>query len=264
MMGAVEDVIDWLHKLDVITMAVVIYGFWFLAIGLIGVTVALRGRGARLDAYRRISQNLLGTLMASFALYTALLINSIWRDRSDALHVVMQEAHAIEQSIMLARHLSVPERTELEGMMRDYVQVVVTREWPNLDDAEKLPFIEPEMRDAMDWVLSLKIATPEDGFLRGQIVAEIGRIEQYRTRRIAIAAQEISLVVWITLFISATIVSTAVAMVHVENKRTLVLTLTLVGILISSAFWVLLAHDQPFVGTLSVSPQPLIAAVNVL
>ncbi|MGQ3031329.1 MAG: bestrophin-like domain, partial [Ferrovibrionaceae bacterium] len=80
----------------------------------------------------------------------------------------------------------------------------------------------------------------------------------------AIADQEISIVVWITLVLSATIVGTAVAMVHVENKRTEALTLTLLSILIGSAFWVLLSHDQPFVGTLSVSPKPLIAAVNAL
>ena len=40
--------------------------------------------------------------------------------------------------------------------------------------------------------------------------------------------------------------------------------LVLLSILIGSAFWVLLSHDQPFVGTLSVSPKPLIAAVNAL
>lgn len=264
MFSAGAGLLDWLHKLDLAAMAIVVYGFWFAAMGLIGVIVALRAHGPRLDAYRRISQNLLGTLMASFALYTALLINSIWRDRSDAQHVVMQEARAIEQSITLSRHLSVPDRGELEILLRDYVQVVVLREWPGLDEARNLPFEVPEMREAMDWVLTLKAATPEDSFLRGQLVGEINRIEQSRTRRLAIADQEISIVVWITLMLSAVIVGSAVAMVHVENRRTEALTLTLLSILIGSAFWVLLAHDQPFVGTLSVSPQPLISAVNAL
>ncbi len=264
MLEAIEHVIDWLHKLDLITMAIVVYVFWFTVMALIGVVVALRARGPRLDAYRRISQNLLGTLMASFALYTALLINSIWRDRSDAQHIVMQEARAIEQSIMLSRHLSVPDRNELEVLLRDYVQVVVTREWPNLDEAGELPFAVPELREAMEWVLSLKPAEGNDAFLRGQLVSEIGKIEQSRTRRLAIADQEISIVVWITLILSAIIVASAVAMVHVENKRTEALTLSLLAILIGSAFWVLLAHDQPFVGTLIVSPQPLISAVNAL
>lgn len=264
MLDAVESAIDWLHKLDLITMAVVVYAFWFGVMGLIGLIVALRARGPRLDAYRRISQNLLGTLMTSFALYTALLINSIWRDRSDAQHIVVQEARAIEQSILLSRHLSVPDRAELEVMLRDYVQVVVVREWPALDEAMELPFAVPELREAMEWVLALRPATPEDSFLRGQLVAEIGRIEAARTRRLAIADQEISIVVWITLILSAVIVGTAVAMVHVENKRTEALTLALLSILIGSAFWVLLSHDQPFVGTLSVSPKPLISAVNAL
>lgn len=264
MLDGLVRLLDWLHKLDLTVMAVVVYGFWFFVMALIGVIVALRARGPRLDAYRRISQNLLGTLMASFALYTALLINSIWRDRSDAQHIVMQEARAIEQSILLSRHLSMPDRSDLEVLLRDYVQVVVLREWPILDEAQALPFAVPELRQAMEWVLALKPASPEDGFLRGQLVAEIGRVEQSRTRRIAIADQEISIVVWITLILSAIIVGTAVAMVHVENKRTEALTLSLLAILIGSAFWVLLAHDQPFVGTVSVSPQPLISAVNAL
>lgn len=264
MLEALAGLLDWLHKLDLSVMAFVVYGFWFTAMALIGVIVALRARGPRLDAYRRISQNLLGTLMASFALYTALLINSIWRDRSDAQHIVMQEARAIEQSILLSRYLTTPDRNDLEVLLRDYVQVVVLREWPNLDQAGNLPFAVPELRQAMEWVLGLKPATSEDAFLRGQLVSEINKIEQSRTRRIAIADQEISIVVWITLILSATIVGTAVAMVHVENKRTEALTLSLLAVLLGSAFWVLLAHDQPFVGTLIVSPQPLIAAVNAL
>lgn len=264
MLEGVGHAIDWLHKLDLTTMAIVVYAFWFAVMALIGVVVALRARGPRLDAYRRISQNLLGTLMASFALYTALLINTIWRDRSDAQHVVTQEARAIEQSILLSRHLSMPDHGELEILLRDYVQVVVIREWPTLDEAQDLPFAVPELREAMEWVLALKPATADDGFLRGQLVSEIGKIEQARTRRLAIADQDISIVVWVTLILSAVIVGSAVAMVHVENKRTEALTLSLLALLIGSAFWVLLAHDQPFVGTLSVSPQPLISAVNAL
>lgn len=262
MVAAAEQLIGWLHKLDLPTMAIVVYGFWFAVMGLIGTVVTLSATGPRLDAYRRISQNLLGTLMASFALYTALLINSIWRDRSDAQHIVVQEARAIEQSILLARNLSLPDRGELEPLMRDYVQVTVIREWPLLDDVHELPFVVPELREAMEWALALRPVTADDAFLRSQLVAEINRIEQARSRRIAIADQEISFVVWLTLALSAVVVGTAVAMVHVENKRTETLTLALLSILIGSAFWVLLAHDQPFVGTLVVSPQPLISAVN--
>jgi hypothetical protein len=59
----------------------------------------------------------------------------------------------------------------------------------------------------------------------------------------------------ITLIVSALI---AVALVHNDKLGIQVLAMSLYGVAAAATFFVILAHDRPFVGVISVSPKPLL------
>jgi hypothetical protein len=50
----------------------------------------------------------------------------------------------------------------------------------------------------------------------------------------------------------------AIAMVHIDNGRTIVITMGLFASGVAVSFLLILAHDRPFIGELSISPTPLI------
>ena len=50
----------------------------------------------------------------------------------------------------------------------------------------------------------------------------------------------------------------AIAMVHIDNRRTIAIAMGLFTSGVAVSFLLIFAHDRPFTGELSISPTPLI------
>ena len=79
-----------------------------------------------------------------------------------------------------------------------------------------------------------------------------------RRQRIIISQSEVNWVKWSCLCLQAVFALVAIAMVHSDNRLASVITLSLFGFGIAAALLLILAHDRPFTGQLSVKPDSLL------
>jgi hypothetical protein len=90
--------------------------------------------------------------------------------------------------------------------------------------------------------------------LLGQIV----EARNARLARITLANAGVSTAQWLAMLMSALGALTVIALCHNRHFGTQVVAMTLYTFVATAAFFVLLAHDRPFVGTISVSPAPIV------
>jgi hypothetical protein len=106
--------------------------------------------------------------------------------------------------------------------------------------------------------LSRDVATPGSSPISAMLLPQIFEARSARLARLRMANSGLSGVQWfalIALIVSALVV---VALVYNNDAGIQVLAMNLCSVAAAVAFFVILAHDRPFVGAISVSPGPLL------
>jgi uncharacterized MnhB-related membrane protein len=99
---------------------------------------------------------------------------------------------------------------------------------------------------------------------RGQEIAQRGiataleNALDARRQRIIVSRSQVNLTKWSCLLVQAICMLIAIAMVHSDNRGAAVITMGLFASGVAVSVLLILAHDQPFTGTISVSPAPLL------
>ena len=79
-----------------------------------------------------------------------------------------------------------------------------------------------------------------------------------RRQRIIISESQVNLVKWACLFIQGICVLIAIAMVQSDNRLSSLIALGIFATGVAASSLLILAHDRPFIGELSIKPDPLL------
>jgi hypothetical protein len=79
-----------------------------------------------------------------------------------------------------------------------------------------------------------------------------------RRQRIIISQSQVNLVKWLCLLVQAACALLAIALVHSDNRLASTITMGIFATGVAASIWLILAHDRPFTGELSVRPDPLL------
>lgn len=255
--------LDFLQNLPLIPMflAALVFGLTLCWIILGVVRFAINRSGLDPSIPLEIRDVLIGTISAIFALMIGFSAAGIWNDTSQANAAVQREANALENVLALANSLPADVEEKIRERVSRYGRYVVERDWPAM--ARKVSTHDP-VYDASDAVLvdlinmlsldharisSLPIVAP----LLGQIIAA----RDARLARITLANASVSVAQWSAMLLIALAALTMVALCHNHDFVMQMLTMQLYTIAAAAAFFVILAHDRPFVGAISVNPAPL-------
>jgi hypothetical protein len=153
----------------------------------------------------------------------------------------------------------------LQGQIRDdvrrYARLVIESDWAAM--ARNTDINDP-VYDRSDGILVGLIdrlaleqaragATPGVGPLLMQLV----EARTARLARITLSDAGVTMAQWLGMLLIACAALAAIALCHNHHFGMQALAMTLYAIAASSAFFVVLAHDRPFVGGISVSSAPL-------
>ncbi len=252
---------DWLHDLPVPWMALVIFGFTYLvAATTYAVVAALSGKLAR--SYRSVSVGMLPSLGIIFGLFVAFTAAQVWADNDRATTDVSREASALRSVLVFAASFPGESETTLRNLVKDYVQEVATVEWPMMAHQRAALNTTPRpLVDALKLVLSLPTSGPGQQTAQREITTAIERALDARRQRIIVSLAEVDFVKWVCLYLQALSVLLAIAMVHAEDRGASAITLGLFATGIAASVLLIAAHDRPFIGQLSVTPDPLLQIV---
>ena len=79
-----------------------------------------------------------------------------------------------------------------------------------------------------------------------------------RRQRIIVSRSEVNFVKWSCLYLQAACALLAIAVVHSDNRLASTIAMGLYATGIAASVLLIVAHDRPFTGQISVTPEPLL------
>lgn len=226
------------------------------------VRMTLRAMGIYPGQTIALRDALMNSVGAIFALMLAFSAAGIWNDIVQARTAVEREANALENVLALAGSLPPDLQPEIRNGVRRYAREVIETDWPamalavNVNDTvfNKTDDILVGMID----LLSVDHAKLGASSLVTLLVGQIVEARSARLARITLAASGVSAAQWLAMLVLAIAVLIVIALCHNDRPKIQILGMTVYAIAAASAFFVILAHDRPFVGTISVGAAPLL------
>jgi hypothetical protein len=250
---------DWLHQLPVIWMAFVVFGVTYLFAILIQTIVGMLAIGERLRAFKAFSAGMLSPLGVIFGLFVAFTAAQVWSDNDRAGAAVNREASALKSVLILAAMFPGEPEVNLRNLVRRYIEETATREWPMMvQHVATLSISATPLTDALQKTLALLPSNPGQQIAQREIATSLENALEARRQRILASASRVNLTKWSCLLLQAACALFAIAIVHSDNRLASTISLGVFATGVAASVLLILAHDEPFIGQVSVSAQPLL------
>jgi hypothetical protein len=250
---------DWIHALPVGWMAAVVVGGTYLGAAAIHALVMALAVGDRARAFKGISPGLLPPLGIIFGLLVAFVAAQVWGDVDRANTAVNREASALRAVVLLSASFPEEARDRLRGLISRHIQEVQTEEWPAMARRRAtLTMIPTSLAQALQTTLALTPSGSGELVAQREIVAALENALDARRQRILVSRSEVNWIKWTGLMIQAICTLTAIAMVHSDNRLTARLAMGLFATAVAVCILLIIAHDRPFTGRVSVRPAALL------
>ena len=250
---------DWLHNLPVTWMAAVVFGFTYLLTAAILAAVVKLATGERAKSFKSISPGMLPVLGIIFGLFVAFTAAQVWNDSDRGHAAVSREASALRAAVLLAAGLPAEQEARLRGLLRQYVQQAVTVEWPMMArQAASLRAAPSTLAEALQFVISMTPQGASQQTAQREITSALQTALDARRQRIIVSLTEVNPVKWWCLYLQAACALLVIGLVHCDNRLAAAIAMGLFATGVAASVLLIAAHDRPFTGQISVSPEPLL------
>jgi hypothetical protein len=255
--------LDFLQNLPLPSLLAATVFFALLLCWVIFALVRLGARVSGLDSAKSVPiHDLVMVTSLMFALMLSFSAAGIWNDWVQARGAVQREALALENVLALADGLSPERAAKVKAGVIAYARGAADQEWPAM--AEQIDMDDP-LYAASDRALvgviaelSREAATPGASAVSVMLLPQVFEARGARLARLNLASAGLSGVQWFLLVVLMAGMLVAVALVYNDHAGTQAIAMNLCALAGAAAFFVILAHDRPFVGVISVSPRPLL------
>ena len=250
---------DWLHSLPVVWMALLVFGLTYLITAVICVVVTGLAVGERARSFKAVSPGLLPPLGIIFGLFVAFTAAQVWTDNEKAKAEIDREASALRSAVILATSFPKESEVQLRELIRRYIADVATQEWPLMAHrSATLRAIPGVLAEALQVTLALTPSSEGQKTAQREIVTALETALDARRQRIMISQSQVNLLKWSCLLIPALCALVAIAMVHSDNRLASIIAMGIFGTGVAASILLILAHDRPFIGEISIKPDPLL------
>ena len=250
---------DWLHNLPVVWMALVVFGAVYLMTAVIYAVVMGLAAGERARAFKAVSPGMLPPLGILFALFIAFTASQVWNDTDRANTAVIREASALRAVVILAASFPGETEAHMRRLIRRHIEEAAYQEWPMMaQHTATLTIVPQPLAEAEQLTLALVPSNQGQKIAQRAINTALEDALDARRQRISVSLSEVNLTKWSCLLVQAICMLFAIAMVHSDNQRTVAITMGLFASGVAVSVLIILAHDRPFTGEISVGPAPLL------
>jgi hypothetical protein len=114
------------------------------------------------------------------------------------------------------------------------------------------------LAEALHMTLALTPETEGQKTAQREIATALERAFDARRQRIIVSQSQVNLVKWLCLLVQAACALLAIAMVHSDNQLASTITMGIFATGVAASIWLILSHDRPFTGEVSVRPDLLL------
>jgi hypothetical protein len=254
-----------LHQLSLpvmfATVLVICLAITWIVIGLVRLAIARGGYAS--DEPLPIRESIVGVCATIFGLMVAFSAAGLWADSLAARSAVQQEADAVENVLVLSSGLPADLQTSVRDGLKAYVAQVVSGDWPAMANGER---IESPIFDRSGDILinTIGLVSRQSGAnaqpaTYQPLVNQLLAVRHARLLRLSASNTGMSWAQWIAIWIISTTTVVAIAICNNHVSRMQILATHIFVVVVTSAYFVILAHDRPFMGQISVQPTAFLA-----
>ena len=254
---------NWLHNLPVVWMAVVVFGATFLVAAMLDMVVIGLAVGERARSLKSFSPGMLSPLGVIFGLFVAFTAAQVWNDDGQANATIDREASALRSVVILAASFPGEPEMRLRALVGDYISEAANREWPMMAEgtATLKKIVPSALGEALQLTLSLTPGNKGQELAQREITAALESALEARRQRILLSRSEVNLVKWACLILQAICALLAIAIVHSDNRLASRIAIGIFATGVAASVLLILAHDRPFTGAVSFTPEPLLQVI---
>jgi hypothetical protein len=250
---------DWLHNLPVAWMALLVFGITYLFTTAIYAVVTILSVGERARSFKAISPGLLPVLGLIFGLFVVFTAAQVWTDNEKARSETDREASALRNVVILSSTFPKESEFRVRELVRRYIADVATQEWPLMaKGAATLRAIPGVVAEALQVTLALIPDGEGQKTAQREIATALEIALDARRQRILISQSQVNLLKWSCLLVQALCTLIAIAMVHSDNRLASIMAMGIFATGVAASMLLILAHDRPFTGEISIKPDPLL------
>jgi Protein of unknown function (DUF4239) len=251
-------VVDWLHDLPTIWLALAVLALAYLCAAAIYLAVLALAKGPRAQAFKAVSPGMLPPMGLLFGLIAGFLAVQVWNAAGQAQEAVDREASALRSVQLLARAFPGKPETRIRVLLRRQIEEAVNREWPAMASGNAtLGGAPAALADALELALTLTPRTEGQKTAQREMVASVQDALDARRQRIIVSESSVNWVKWVGLILVAALTLVSIAFVHSDNRLAAALAIWLFATAVASALILIASQDRPFKGQFRVSPEPL-------
>jgi hypothetical protein len=161
--------------------------------------------------------------------------------------------------MVLARRFPSESEIQLRELIRRYIADAATQEWPMMAQrTATLRAIPAVLAEALQATLAINPSSEGQKIAQREIATALETALDARRHRIIISQSQVNLLKWSCLFMQAACTLVAIAMVHSDNRLASIIAMGIFATGVAASTLVILAHDRPFTGEISIRPDPLL------
>ena len=225
--------------------------------GLIGLWIFRRFILPRLHmqvADSEFSGAMLQAVMVFYGLAVALIAVNVWQGYSDAAKIASQEATAAAALYRDVSDYPDPERSQLQGQLRDYVNQIINEAWP-LQQRGHAPTGGLAMMDRFQArLISFESTTEGQKILHAETVGAYNRLIQAWRLRVDAVQARLPGVLWFIIVAGALISLGSSFFFRIEDGRLQAIQVVLLATFVGLIIFLIYAFDRPFRGELGLRP----------
>jgi len=193
---------------------------------------------------------ILGT---TYAVILGFMLYAVWTNLGEADLNVDAEANAVMDVYRLTQGLPEPQRTQLQRLARDYVDTVISQDWPEMASGqapEKSTAIDQEMWKTL---ISIKAASPTETSAQDHAVSELESLAQRRLTRIRQSKTGLPGMLWWVLLVGGALTIISSCALGSDNLKVQSLEVCCFSLLVSLSLVTIANIHRPFRGMIHVS-----------
>jgi hypothetical protein len=226
-------------------------------IGLVGCLVFRRWFDRKLglgSESNEIVSNFLAFTGVFYGIVLGLVAVGAWDTFNDASGRAEREASSLASFYRVITQLPEPDRSEIQGITRDYVVQVIERAWPAQQRGEVPEGGDPIITALAERLFRVQATTPNIEITLEAAVSEFSDVVEARRARIASVDTSLPSSLWWVIIIGTLINMAMTWMLSIKNQRLDIVVNMLMAVLLGSVLAFVIAMDNPYRGELSVGP----------
>jgi hypothetical protein len=161
--------------------------------------------------------------------------------------------------VLLAAGLPPEQEGRLRDLIRSYVAQATEVEWPLMAHQQaSLRATPAALAEALQLAVSMTPQGPGQQTAQREIISALGSALEARRQRIIVSHAEVNSVKWVSLYLQAICEFLLIALVHCGNRLASGLALGVFATGVAASVLLIVAHDRPFTGQISIAPEPLL------